>query len=580
MNRKHFQDGLADPTGRKSLWFRVVALAAIPLAFLLGLEAILRFAGWGYSTCFYRSRQLEGRTVWTDNPDFGRRFFPAGLTRCAQPFILESAKSTDTLRVLVLGESAAMGDPDFKFGLPRMLEVLLRERLPDRRVEVINAAMVAINSHVILPIARDSVAQQADLWVVYMGNNEMVGPFGSASIFGTRAPGLWVIRAGLWLKQTRVGQLLDAGLQHLGRHGQKLKEWTGMEMMAEQKVRQNSSATTKVYRNFQQNLKELLGIAARAGVPVVLCTVAANLKDCAPFASLHRAGLTPAQLSDWQAAYDQGCALQKAGNWAQAKAAYERARQIDADFAELLFRLARCCERLGEEKEEIDFYREARDKDTLQFRADSRINSLIREAAVAFAGRRVRLVDAEQLFGTNSSQSLSGAQFFYEHVHLTPEGNYLLARAIAEKSQAALGFRNERPWAALAECLRLIGLTDWNRYDAVNTILDRIQRPPFTGQLDHKHQVERLREQLSRYLPGTKPAQARTQAAQVAEQVARFPQDPDLRWNLAVLLQSSGDIAGAEAQWRVLRQLQPFSPMPAFNLAKLLENGGRQLEAH
>src|SRR6185369_2686247 len=108
-----------------------------------------------------------------------------------------------------------------------------------------------------------SVGRGADLWVVYMGNNEMVGPFGSASIFGARAPALPVVRAGLWLKETRIGQLLDAGMYGLRRRGQPLPEWGGMEMMVEQRVRPHSSQNERVYRNFSQNLSDLLETASR-----------------------------------------------------------------------------------------------------------------------------------------------------------------------------------------------------------------------------------------------------------------------------------------------------------------------------
>ena len=564
---------------RRRKWFRVLALVGVPLALLLAAEGVLRLTGYGYSTCFFLTRKLDGRAVWTDNPDFGRRFFPPGLERRAQPFVLPSTKSTNTLRIFVLGESAAMGDPDLKFGLPRMLEVLLRERFPERRVEVVNEAMVAINSHIVLPIARDSVAKKADLWVVYMGNNEMVGPYGSASVFGARVPALPVVHAGLRLKQTRVGQVLDAGLHRLRRAGRSRPEWTGMELMAEQKVRYNSPETQRVYEHFRQNLNQVLATATRAGVPVILCTVASNLKDCSPFASLHRSDLTDQELSEWQKAYDTGRGLQDAGNALRAKVAYETALRIDAEFADLSFRLGECSRLLGKDTEAAAFFEKARDHDALQFRADSRLNDLIRQAALTFAGRGVSLVDTEQVLATNSPEGLTGSEFFYEHVHLRPEGNYLLAFAVAEASAQALALRAPKPWASLPECLRLVGLTDWNRYDALNTVIDRMQRAPFTAQLYHERQMERLNEQFSRYRPATKPAQARAEAAQVAEQVARFPEDPDLRWNLAVLLESSGDTAGAETHWRVLQQLQPFSALPAFNLAKLLEGNGRQSQA-
>ncbi len=47
----------------------------------------------------------------------------------------------------------------------------------------------------------------ADIWVIYMGNNEVVGPFGAGTVFGRQVPPLPLIRASLALKTTRIGQL-------------------------------------------------------------------------------------------------------------------------------------------------------------------------------------------------------------------------------------------------------------------------------------------------------------------------------------------------------------------------------------
>ena len=61
-----------------------------------------------------------------------------------------------------------------------MLQSMLELRYPGTRFEVVNGAMAGINSNVILPIARDCAGAGGDIWVIYMGNNEVVGPFGAA----------------------------------------------------------------------------------------------------------------------------------------------------------------------------------------------------------------------------------------------------------------------------------------------------------------------------------------------------------------------------------------------------------------
>jgi len=541
---------------------------------------MLRLAGYGYSAHFFQKLAVQGQACWTDNQDYGRCCFPPGLVRYPRPFTMPAVKSPNTLRLFVLGESAAQGDPDPKFGLPRMVEVLLRERFPHRKIEVINAAMVAINSHIVLPIARDCAQQQGDLWIVYMGNNEFIGPFGSVSVFGARAPPLALVRAGLWAKTTRLGQLLD-GAVNLARQGRHpLPEWTGMAMMTNLKVRYNAPETARVYQHFERNLSDLLTAGTYAGVPVILCAVATNLKDCAPFASLHRPGLSDRERSGWQAAYDAGVACQDQSKPTEALAAYERASAIDDEFADLAFRRAECARLLGEDAKAEVLFRQARDHDALPFRADGRINGMIRQAAAAFAARRVSFLDAEQLVSTNSPQGVPGAEYFYEHVHLTPEGNYLLARAVAEQAARALSLESSGDWVSQADCLRLLGFTDRNRSEALEVIGERLEGAPFTSQVGHARELNRINDQIARYRLNNKPARVRRDVQQVSEAAARYPEDPDLRWNLAALLESSGDTAGAEQQWRTLIRLQPQAALPRINLAKLLDGLDRRDEAY
>ena len=46
--------------------------------------------------------------------------------------------------------------------------------------------------------------------MVYMGNNEMVGPFGAGTIFGPAAPPVSLVRASLAAKTLKVGETAGA----------------------------------------------------------------------------------------------------------------------------------------------------------------------------------------------------------------------------------------------------------------------------------------------------------------------------------------------------------------------------------
>jgi hypothetical protein len=160
---------------RRKLWcFRFLFAIGVPLALLGTLELVLRLAGFGYPTEFLLPSRQDGKLVLVQNNQFGWRFFGAAMARMPEPFCLPKIKSSNTVRIIVFGESAALGDPQPRFGLPRMLQAMLELRYPGTHFEVLNAAMVAINSNVILPIARDCTRADADIWVIYMGNNEVV----------------------------------------------------------------------------------------------------------------------------------------------------------------------------------------------------------------------------------------------------------------------------------------------------------------------------------------------------------------------------------------------------------------------
>ena len=485
----------------------------------------------------------------------------------------------------MLGESAALGIPAPEYSFSRMLRVLLRERFPDRKFEVINVSVVAINSHAILPIARECARRDGDLWVIYMGNNEVIGPFGAFGVFGAKVPPLPLVRATLALKTTRFGQLLDAGLQTLRSGGGMPTQWRGMQMWKET-VARDDPRIARVQANFRQNLEAILKAGQTAGAPIILSTVACNLRDCSPFASLHRPGLTPAQFAECEQAFQAGQARQAAGSLAEALAQYQSAARIDDQFAELQFHLGTCCLALGQAAEARQHFQRAKDQDALPFRPDTRLNETIRQVATAHAAGGVRLLDADDLFARSSPAGIPGEDFFYEHVHLTPAGNYLLARATAELAAGVISgaaqqppATNSTPWLSQEECERRLGLTGWGRVQVLQHVEELLGEPPFTTQTVHSNQIQRLRAELRRLHPATRPSAIKSALAEMRQALDRDPSDPDLITNLALMLEAGGDPRGAEQRLREVTRLIPQAPVPYLCLAQLLMRQNRYTDA-
>ncbi|HKS36829.1 MAG TPA: tetratricopeptide repeat protein, partial [Verrucomicrobiae bacterium] len=491
----------ATPTpaaGLRRIWlFRLGALTLVPLLFLGTVELGLRLGGYGYPTGFLLKREINGHPVYVENGKFGWRFFPRAVARSPAPLVMPARKSTNTFRIFLLGESAALGDPEPAYGFGRYLEVLLRDRFPDTRFEVVCLAMTAINSHAIRCIARECARREGDLWVIYMGNNEMEGPFGAGATFGPRAPNLALIRASLAMKTTKLGQWLDALVDRFGGRAAANRSWTGMKMFLDSQSRHNDPARRRVYSHFEKNLEDILATAQSAGTPVVLSTVASNLKDCGPFASLNSTNVPDEMKVVWDRHFKAGQASETVGQFALALDQYAQAARIDPDPADLHFRMGRVHLGLNNFDQAQRSFERARDFDALPFRSDSRINEIIRRLA---AGSRVRLLDFEKVLAENSTNSIPGVEQFFEHVHLNFHGNYLLARAVAEQVAALLPKPIGKPakdgWAASEECDRRLALTDWNRFAVLQAVVQRISDAPFTNQLDHSIRYEKYFDQL------------------------------------------------------------------------------------
>jgi len=534
----------AAPVTKRKLWlFRLIALVGVPLLFFGLLELILRLAGFGYPTAFLLKSSNHSENTFVQNDRFGWRFF--GPRAAREPFAssIPREKPPDTVRIFVFGESAAYGDPQPRFGLPRMLEAMLELRHPDKKFEVVNAAMTGINSHVILPLSRDCEEANADVWVIYMGNNEVVGPFGAGTVFGNQAMPLPLIRAGLELKATKVGQLFDALQKSVEKTDAENSEWGGMGMFINYKLAGSDPRLDAVYKNFGQNLKDIIAAGQNSGAKIVLSTVGVNLKDCAPFASLHRPDLSESQLNDWQRFFDAGVKAQEGGDFQRAATDYDQAEQIDESFAELRFRRGQCALAMNNVAMAQKEFIAARDLDALRFRCDSRFNDIIRQTAVG----DVTLADGERALAEASSDGIPGDDLFYEHVHLTFQGNYDLARAIAEKVESVMKLPASAPWPDLAGCAQRLGYTLRDTQLALSIMFGRVGDVPFTFQANHDEEMRRLTDEAGKLPPADSSASLRGAQSAAEAALARWSDDAELWEQLGEIKAREGDYAGGDA---------------------------------
>jgi tetratricopeptide (TPR) repeat protein len=527
-----------------------VSAIFVSLLLLVGFEITLRAFNVGFPAALTQPCTLKGQPANCYNLFFVAPFFPPGMIKTPQVYAIPAQKPAGTFRIFVLGESAAMGDPDPAYAFSRYLEVMLRQRFPAMNFEIVNTGSVAVNSHVLLPIARGLAGQRPDLFIIYSGNNEVVGPYGPGTALTSSGMRLPVIRASIFLHSTRVGQLLT-------KLGTPKREWGGMEMFLDKQVPAGSPLMQYTYTNFEQNLRDTIAIARNAGARVIVATVATNLKDCAPFSSMHREGLTVDALHSWSALLNKGSELEADRSYAEALHSYQAALQIDDRYAELEFRIARSLWMMGDYAGARQHFSRARDLDTLRFRADSEINDINRRV-VASAG--AELVDAESVFAQQSPNGVTGSELVYEHVHLTPEGNYLLARAMFQQIASQLPAAPSPSAQAAdlpsqADCERLLAFTDHDRTRIAREMLERLQKAPFTNQLNHSDQLLRL--SILAAAPDESPDRT---AAEYQWAIQQKPDDRILHYNFGLFLFDYNRNAAAQQ----LRLARPWDGFPVF----------------
>ena len=193
----------------------------------------------------------------------------------------------------------------------------------------------------------------------------------------------------------------------------------------------------------------------------------------------------------------------------------------------------------------------ARDQDTLRFRCDSRLNDLVRQTVLGFTNQHVVLADAETAFAEQSPEGLPGSNLFYEHVHLTFDGNYLLARTLAPKLEMLLPGKitahvsSSQPWPSEADCARRLAWSDWNKQAAWSEIHSRLGNPPFTHQINHDEQIQNVEATLDKLTPATRSPGITTAQNVCAQALAAMPDDPFLCEQMSVLDQLCGNLVGA-----------------------------------
>ena len=561
----------------RNILFTIITVVVIPLLFFVLVEYALRLVGLGTHYQYFNQIDIDGEAFYQENPDFADQFYPPSLNVGPLQNTFAAERSDDRLRVFVLGGSAAMGFPHKNHGVDRLLAAQLRSLFPNRDVEVVNTAMTSVNSHVVYQVAQTLPFESADVAVILMGNNEVVGPYGPGTFNQNFLSSLSAIRALQALKRTRLWQLLDSSLAEVQSSDAKADlEWQGMQMFVDNGVAEDDPRMSAVYEHFEDNLRDIVDTLHAKGMHVVLSTVPVNLRQSAPFLSIGRDDLSASDEAKLAALRERAEAQALNGRWREAQDLWQQAIALDAGHADSHFQLATSLENLGEFALARSHYERALDLDGLRFRADTRINAIIERVARGYDSSNVSFVNSSKGFDRASAPYAPGWDLLVEHVHYDFSGNAVLARIFARAIARYLSPTMPPKLLKTEEVAARIGFPNHETIENLKNLQGMAKQPPFPGQSNYQDYLAFLATELS------------SVTGEVGE-----PKDV-VRRRQQVLVNGEGDwklhfemtalarhLKNKQAQYYHLDQLfklYPHNRESYINLATLLSQDGRWAE--
>jgi len=375
--------------------FYVISLL-IPVLFFVLLEAGLRVFNYGYD---YTQWVSPAKGLYVLNPDIAHKYFhDIQSVPYSIGDIFDEVKKPNAFRVFVLGESSGAGYPYSPIGsFSRYLQRRLSIVFPESKIEVVNCSMTAINSYALRDLVPGILHAKPDVILIYAGHNEYYGALGVGSheSYGTSRT---LINLVIYLEQYKTFQLvrnLIGSAAGLFAGSREVPTGTLMARMAQdQYIALKSQVYKEGIEQFTGNMRDIMELAGENHIPVVLGTLACNLKDQYPFVSVTEQGLPSAGKI-----FEEGERLLAKNDW----------RGADS------------------------LFRYAKDLDALRFRAPSEINTAIVNLAKEFHDP---LVDIDSAFASISPGHIVGENLMTDHLHPTLHGYHIIGNLFYLKMEA------------------------------------------------------------------------------------------------------------------------------------------------
>lgn len=442
-------------SGKRRIWtFRTLAILSGFLLLAI-LEIALRIAG------FTPSPDVQDPYIsFEDNPvlfvkDDSGEYYQTAENRLAffreQRFPVE--KSPDAFRIFVLGGSTVQGRPySVKTAFPAWLKINLEAAQPDRKFEVINCGGVSYASYRLIPIMKEILEYEPDLFILYTGHNEFLEErsYGRIKDAPPIVKNLMKIRTVALFRKIMFAGKEDSTPENgkltlPAEVDARLDYEDGLENFEREPELRND-----IISHFESNVEEMILMSEEAGVPLILVNPVSNLKDSPPFKSAFRKSMSEQERTKVNSLWKEAEEIDWDRN-AEKIALLEKALELNPKHAELFFSTGKAYERMGRFDEAKENFIQAKDADIAPLRILEPMHHVLidlsREHDIIF-------VDARELFEEKSPGGIPGDEMLLDHVHPDIEGHQIIADAIFEKLIEKNFFQAPENWKEAQNRLR------------------------------------------------------------------------------------------------------------------------------